>query len=138
MISKWTRRDLLKAGLAAPAAVITVGRGNAQPARELASHAELPPALAGRIAADERSPSPRERLLLDFGWRFKLGDADDAAKDFGYGVLARERTFAKSGSIVAAGLSFDSRWRGVDLPHDWAVDLPFKDVSGWRSLEESP
>jgi beta-galactosidase len=139
MMSKWTRRDLLKAGIAAPAAAITVGRSNAQPAREPASHAEFPPASAARIAADEQGPSPRERLLLDFGWRFKLGDADDAAKDSGYGALARERTFAKSGSIVPAGLSFDdSGWRSLDLPHDWAVELPFKDVPLLAELGGKP
>jgi beta-galactosidase len=31
------------------------------------------------VAPGERPSSPRERLLLDFGWRFQLGHADDAA-----------------------------------------------------------
>jgi len=125
MMFKWTRRDLLKAGIAASAGAVAVSRGNAT---EPAPDAERP-GSAGRLQQDESASSPRDRLLLDFGWRFKLGDADDAAKDFRYGALARERTFAKSGHIVAAGLSFDdSGWRDVDLPHDWAVELPFKDV----------
>jgi beta-galactosidase len=128
-MSKWTRRDLLKAGIAAGA--VNVGRAE-QPSKmdvKAQTNSGTAPASTAGAQSDEPGASPRERLLLDFGWRFKLGDADDAAKDFGYGALARERTFAKSGSIVPAGLSFDDgAWRSVVLPHDWAVELPFTDV----------
>lgn len=77
--------------------------------------------LAGTIVG---ATSPRERLLLDFGWRFHLGHAADPAQDFGYG---RGRLFAKAGEAVGAiRPDFDdSQWRTVDLPHDWAVELPF-------------
>src|SRR6266567_4220544 len=44
--------------------------------------------------------SARARLLLDFGWRFHLGHADDAAKDFGLGARRRESQFAKSGNFL--------------------------------------
>ena len=74
----------------------------------------------------------RERLLADFGWRFRLGHANDPALDFGYG---RGNAFAKSGSFIPGGgrgnpgiaqAAFDdSQWTAVDLPHDWAIDLPF-------------
>ena len=66
-------------------------------------------------------------LLLDFGWRFALGNANDPDKDFGFGKLRREGTFAKAGHVdgPAAPRFDDSAWRKVDLPHDWAVDLPF-------------
>jgi beta-galactosidase len=59
---------------------------------------------------------PRERLLMDFGWKFYLGD------DWG---LAEN--LAKSGdSSGPARINFnDSNWRTVNLPHDWAVELPF-------------
>jgi beta-galactosidase len=69
----------------------------------------------------------RERLLLDYGWRFALGNANDPEKDFGFGKLRREGTFAKSGLVdgPAARRFDDSAWRKVDLPHDWAVELPF-------------
>ena len=63
---------------------------------------------------------------MDRNWKFALGNADDPAKDFNYGALARERTFAKSGSIQQATTKLDdSSWQTVDLPHDWAVALPF-------------
>jgi beta-galactosidase len=72
--------------------------------------------------------SVRERLLLDFNWRFHLGNACDTAKDFGFGKMSREAVFAKAGRVnSAAAIKFDdSAWRGLDLPHDWAVELPFQ------------
>ncbi|MFT4248064.1 MAG: beta-galactosidase GalA, partial [Pseudomonas sp.] len=69
----------------------------------------------------------RERLLFDFGWRFHLGHADDPARDFNFGTF--QRTYAKAGANTAdpAMLDFDdSGWRALDLPHDWAVELPFQ------------
>ncbi len=59
---------------------------------------------------------PRERLRLDAGWRFHLGN------EWGTG-----QNLAKAGSgIGPAGMTFgDGSWRRVDLPHDWAVELPF-------------
>ena len=73
--------------------------------------------------------APRERLLADVGWKFHLGHANDPAKDFGYG--RSEGAFAKSNSFIGGRGSvtqstFDTAgWIDVDLPHDWAVDLPF-------------
>ncbi len=71
--------------------------------------------------------SLRERLLLDYGWRFALGNANDPDKDFGFGKLSREGTYAKAGRVTgpAQPRFDDSAWRKVDLPHDWAVELPF-------------
>ena len=42
--------------------------------------------------------------------------------------LRRERkTFAKTGELIAPGKPGfdDSAWTKIDLPHDWAVELPF-------------
>ena len=60
--------------------------------------------------------SPRERLLMDFGWKFHLGN------EWGSG-----QNLAKAGTgIGPAGVTYsDAGWRRVDLPHDWAVELPF-------------
>ncbi len=60
--------------------------------------------------------APRERLLMDFGWRFHLGN------EWGIG-----QNLAKSGSGTGpASVAFcDASWRQVNLPHDWAVELPF-------------
>ncbi len=66
----------------------------------------------------------REKLLFDYGWRFQLGDAESpkSEPDFGADAL-----FAKSGRTVGAPRPDfdDTRWRRLDLPHDWAVELDF-------------
>ena len=94
------------------------------------------------LAAPQRSEGGREKLLMDFGWQFHLGDAPDAGNQFDYpevGSLAKTRVadIGKEGTndSVAADLgsdvSFvqpkfdDSGWRRLDLPHDWVVELPF-------------
>jgi beta-galactosidase len=131
------------------------------------------PAAPHPNAAQEAAPdvSQREKLLLDFGWYFKLGDACDPRKDFGFGA-GQEGAFSKSGRLVVPGkvemrlprfvpekpggvppllvtpghpgpspelmstamklfggppqVAFDDAgWRQIDLPHDWAVELPF-------------
>ncbi|MHC4981576.1 MAG: beta-galactosidase GalA [Planctomycetota bacterium] len=66
----------------------------------------------------------RQRLLMDFGWRFALGHAGDPEWDFGYGTGVG---FAKAGTCGGpAAIDFDAgKWRAIDLPHDWAVELPF-------------
>jgi beta-galactosidase len=75
------------------------------------------------VAAD----SPRQRTRIDDGWRFALGHAWDAAQDFDHGT--RPFFFAKAGyGDGPAAPDFDDRpWRRVDLPHDWAVELPFSE-----------
>jgi beta-galactosidase len=68
----------------------------------------------------------RENLLLDFDWRFHFGHSFDLQRDFDFGK--DQRTFAKAGdrTATAAQLQFDDRaWRPVNLPHDWAVEVPF-------------
>jgi beta-galactosidase len=64
------------------------------------------------LAAD----SPREHLSLDANWKFHLGDDwPDALSLVNSGT----------GSGPAAEKFADSYWRVVNLPHDWAVELPF-------------
>jgi beta-galactosidase len=122
-MGKWTRRDLVKAGLAASAGVMT---GNDLLAEAPASGSVAVAPVFAQVSAAEAKPL-RERLLLDYGWRFALGHANDPEKDFGFGKLRREGTFAKAGRVdgPAAPRFDDSAWRKVDLPHDWAVELPF-------------
>lgn len=133
--SKWTRREMLKTGLALSASVAT-GKG----ARPLSGPVvdalrSADPALENLSSSGVKEPelqasSPRERLLLDFGWRFHLGHASDPSRDFDFGALAEELTFAKSGGMPrVTRLNFDdSGWQTIDLPHDWAVELPFKNA----------
>ena len=57
----------------------------------------------GAAFAQEGSGSPRQRLLMDYGWTFTTGDA-----------------------VGAEAPSFDdSAWRIVDLPHDWSIEGPY-------------
>jgi beta-galactosidase len=65
----------------------------------------------------------RERLKLDRNWRFALGHAADASQDFEY---TRDRSLVKAGEARgAASPAFDDRrWRLINLPHDWAIELP--------------
>ena len=64
----------------------------------------------------------RERLSLDKGWRFYLGDIDFPV------IKGHHMSYgnAKAGnSWGAAAPDFDdSKWRTVNLPHDWAVEQP--------------
>jgi len=70
--------------------------------------------IANAVMATDSSP--RERLLMDAGWKFHLGN------EWGGG-----QNLAKAGAgIGPASVVFgDGSWRRVDLPHDWAVELPF-------------
>jgi beta-galactosidase len=133
----WTRRNLLKTGLAASAGLLGTDEALCLPNARVEMAAEPNrPTLSNSTEAPSAQVSPRERLLLDFGWRFHLGNSDDAEKDFRWGAPTREGTFAKAGqdwphnpSDGPLQHSFDdSAWRVVDLPHDWAVELPFLPV----------
>ena len=67
---------------------------------------------------------PRERLLLDFGWKFLAGHASNPLLDLGFG--AGQGDFSKTQNFTFATNELDdSRWRSLNLPHDWAVELPF-------------
>ena len=70
--------------------------------------------------------SPRQRLLMDPGWRFHLGDLDQSASfsdDPHMSMYYQVKTGFAAGP---AGPTFDDRtWRNVDLPHDWAVEGKF-------------
>jgi beta-galactosidase len=126
-MKKISRRDVLKTSLLSPAVVATV---QVIGPLKFAGHSVSD--LSGRVSAPASlaSPTPgagRERLLLDFGWHFRFGHADDPARDFGFGS-GSAGNFQKTGNFMpAASPSFDDAdWRSVDLPHDWAVELPFK------------
>jgi beta-galactosidase len=102
------RRDLLKTGGAMGAFVL------------------LPDTGAGAVAATP-APSPRQIVPLDRGWRFHLGHAADPRQDFDFG--RSHDTYGKSGDVgtpVAEAQFDDNGWQAIDLPHDWAVDLPFQ------------
>lgn len=73
--------------------------------------------------------SPREHFSLDANWKFHLGDDWPDA-------LHRENS--GTGSGPASEFFADSYWRVVNLPHDWAVELPFDQTAdgshGFKAL----
>jgi beta-galactosidase len=69
----------------------------------------------GAVTADA-AELPREHLSLDANWKFHLGDDWPDA-------LHLENS--GTGSGPASEKFSDSFWRTVNLPHDWAVELPF-------------
>ena len=71
---------------------------------------------------------PRERLLLDAGWKFYLGD--NLGTTLG-GDWLRAENLKKAG--ISTGFAdpvlCDASLRQLDLPHDWVVELPFDSKS---------
>lgn len=68
------------------------------------------------VAQVSEAESLREHLSLDANWKFHLGDDWPRALDL-------SKAGASSGP--AAEKFNDAAWRTVNLPHDWAVELPF-------------
>ena len=109
------------------------------------------------IAANTRvrfTASPRNRILLDDGWRFQLGDPPDVttnvtyypeisdlakldANEVGSATNTSSESYMETIRIdpmathAGENVSFvetnydDSGWRLLNLPHDWVVELPF-------------
>jgi beta-galactosidase len=68
------------------------------------------------VTTNSSVAAARERLLLDFDWKFRLGD------HWGTG----EKLDKAGDNVGPAKPDFnDVAWRTVKLPHDWAVELPF-------------
>jgi beta-galactosidase len=108
-----SRRDLLCSGLALSTTSLIAQSAWGRTAALLAGA----PGADGALA-------PREQLLFDFGWSFQFGNGNDPAKDFGFGN--GQGDFAKTGDFKFAKVGYDdSKWRKLNLPHDWAVELPF-------------
>jgi beta-galactosidase len=73
--------------------------------------------------------STRQKINFDEGWKFHLGNASNPEKDFNYSIA---NIFAKSGAAAGTAVARnfdDSSWRNVNLPHDWAVELPFVNMN---------
>jgi beta-galactosidase len=81
--------------------------------------------FAGSVSAQ------RSQINIDQNWKFAFGHAANPDKDFNYST---KTIFSKSGG--AAGTAIDARfndssWRTLNLPHDWAVELPFVKVDNF-------
>ncbi len=81
--------------------------------------AQQMPALAQNATA----PVGRQRLSLDQGWRFNLGDIPFPV------IKGHDPSYQNAKAGVAWGAAApdydDTAWRQLDLPHDWAVEGPF-------------
>jgi|HubBroStandDraft_1064217.scaffolds.fasta_scaffold00976_14 beta-galactosidase len=118
-MSDITRRDLLRTGLALSASSLVANSALARANALLARYPGVTSAEAGAAV------SPREHLLFDFGWKFFQGNGCDPGHDLDFGK--DQGDFAKSGAFEFAREKFDdSKWRPLNLPHDWAVELPFE------------
>jgi beta-galactosidase len=62
---------------------------------------------------------------FDGDWKFHFGNASNPEKDFNYGI---SNLYTKSGAAIGTCIDpkyKDSAWQNIQLPHDWAVSLPF-------------
>ncbi len=113
-----SRRDLLSSGLVLSASSLMARTAWGHAASLLAGYPDVPSAESLAAVA------PREHLLFDFGWKFTFGNGSDPARDLNFGF--GQGDFAKTGDFAFAKSKFDdSKWRDLNLPHDWAVELPF-------------
>jgi beta-galactosidase len=113
-----SRRDLLCSGAALSASSLVARSAWGRAAALLAGDSQAASAEAPGAVA------PREQLLFDFGWKFQFGHGSDPARDLGFGN--GQGDFAKTGEFeFSKGKFGDSKWRTLNLPHDWAVELPF-------------
>jgi len=68
-------------------------------------------------------------ILLNNGWTFSKGSAESMQADFGHGTeyftyITKARSNGENHGPIMPEYD-DSGWQQVNLPHDWAVDLPF-------------
>ena len=81
------------------------------------------------ITAYGQSSGGRQVMNFDKDWKFHPGHATDPHRDFNYSIA---NILAKTGDAgnTCIRMDFDDRsWQSVQLPHDWAVSLPFEHVS---------
>jgi beta-galactosidase len=110
-----SRRELLSSGLALSVSSLVARSAWGRTAAM----------ITGTTSGESQAAiAPREHLLFDFGWKFQFGHGSDPARDLGFGN--GQGDFSKTGDFTFAKAGFDdSKWRALNLPHDWAVELPF-------------
>jgi len=76
-----------------------------------------------KIALAQQPAPARERLSLDKGWLFHLGDVPFSVPK------THDQTYNDSKAGTASGAASvkykDSAWQPVTLPHDWAIEGGF-------------
>jgi len=126
---------------------------NRHPAQSLVIGVLLLGLMAGLLLTEAQA---RDRISLDSGWRFQLGDPPDVTTNVTYypeisdlakldsnevGAGTNTETYMESIRVdifathAGENVSFvqtnydDSAWRQINLPHDWAVELPFSSIA---------
>jgi beta-galactosidase len=113
-----SRRDLIASSLALSTSSLLARSAWGRAASILAGSADA------SFSGAQPAVAPREHLLFDFGWKFTYGHGNDPLRDLNFGF--DQGDFAKTGDFEFAKAKFDdSKWRSLNLPHDWAVELPF-------------
>ncbi|MEX2093703.1 MAG: beta-galactosidase GalB [Pirellulales bacterium] len=83
---------------------------------------------ASHAATDELA-SPRSRTSFNSDWRFTKDDPPGVGDKLNYAELKSamlEPTGADVPDVAYAQSDFDdSKWRKLDLPHDWGIEGPF-------------
>ena len=79
--------------------------------------------VSAQLSAAQQPSPARERLSLDKGWLFHLGDVPFLVPK------THDQTYNDSKAGTASGAASvkykDSSWPSVTLPHDWSVELGF-------------
>jgi beta-galactosidase len=134
-MSRISRRDLLYSGLAFSASSLAARSAWGSTANWMNSGPKIMSAHSLNAVA------PREQLLFDFDWKFQFGHSTDPGRDLGFGLGHGDfGDFAKTGNFEFSKAKFDdSKWRKLNLPHDWAVELPYvndeeKKFSGYKPI----
>jgi beta-galactosidase len=73
----------------------------------------------------------QKKINLDEGWKFHFGHAANPDKDFNYSTAT---IYSKSGGAAKTAIDpkfADSTWTNINLPHDWAVGLPFENSASF-------
>jgi len=73
----------------------------------------------------------QKKTSLDEGWKFHFGNAANPDKDFNYSTAT---IFSKSGAAVNTAIDpkfVDTTWTSINVPHDWAVELPFENSTNF-------
>jgi beta-galactosidase len=71
----------------------------------------------------------RQHRSFDNDWKFHFGSTTDPHRDFNYTIA---NILSKTGDVgnTCIRMDFDDHsWSAVQLPHDWAVALPFSHVA---------
>lgn len=98
-----------------------------------------------------KAQNVREKICIDNNWQFALGHAANPNQDFHFGqsltfsktAYLQETTLLTNGAESRFVLPYinnfkDSAWEKIDLPHDWAMQLPYDKndfkIKGYRKI----